>query len=70
MSKHFVKFLVSDFLLDDAPRLGRPVEHDSNKIETLFEKKNQGEFPRGESICKGPVARGGNSGFDEVKGAP
>lgn len=40
------------------------------KSETLFEKQNQGEFPRGESICKGPMARGGNSGFDEVKGAP
>ena len=39
--KHFVKFLVSDFLLDDAPQLGRPVEHDSNKIETLVEKNQQ-----------------------------
>ena len=29
------------------------------KSEMLSEKKNQGEVPRGESICKGPVARGG-----------
>lgn len=29
------------------------------KSETLSEKKNQGEIPRGESISKGPVAQGG-----------
>lgn len=29
------------------------------KSETLSEKKNQGEIPRGESICKDPVAQGG-----------
>ena len=39
--KHFVKFLVSDFLFDDAPWLGRPVEHDSKKIETVLENNQQ-----------------------------
>ena len=28
------------FLLDDAPRLGRPVEVDSHEIETLIENKS------------------------------
>ena len=31
----FVKFLVRDFLLDDAPQLGRLVKIDSDQIETL-----------------------------------
>ena len=35
--KWFVKFCAGDFLLDDAPRLGRAVEVDSNQIETLTE---------------------------------
>ena len=30
----FVKFRAGDFLLDDAPRSGRPVEVDSDQIET------------------------------------
>ena len=30
-------FHVGDLLLDDAPQLGRPVEVDSNQIETLIE---------------------------------
>ena len=33
--KGFAKFCVGDFSLDDAPWLGRPVEVNSNKIETL-----------------------------------
>ena len=33
--KWFVKFRAGDFLLDDAPRLGRQV--DSDQIETLLE---------------------------------
>ena len=33
----FVKFHAGDFLLDDAPRSSRPVEVDSNQIETLIE---------------------------------
>ena len=35
--KWFVKFHAGDFLLDDAPWLGRPVEVDSDRIETLIE---------------------------------
>ena len=35
--KWFAKFRAGDFLLDDAPRLGRPVEVDSNQIKTLIE---------------------------------
>ena len=35
--KWFVKFCAGDFLLDDAPRSDRPVEVDSDKIETLIE---------------------------------
>ena len=32
-----MKFRAGDFSLDDAPRSGRPVEVDSNQIETLIE---------------------------------
>ena len=35
--KWFAKFRAGDFLLDDAPQLGRPVEVDSDQIETLIE---------------------------------
>ena len=35
--KWFVKFRADDFSLDDAPRLGRPVEVDDDQIETLIE---------------------------------
>ena len=35
--KWFEKFRAGDFLLDDAPRSGRPVEVDSNQMETLIE---------------------------------
>ena len=35
--KLFAKFCAGDFLLDDAPWSGRPVEIDSNQIETLIE---------------------------------
>ena len=35
--KWFTKFCSRDFSLDDAPQLGRPVELDSNQIETLIE---------------------------------
>ena len=38
--KWFVKFCARDFLLGDAPRLGRPVEVDSDQIKTL-NKNNQ-----------------------------
>ena len=33
----FAKILTEDFSLDDAPRSGRPVEVDSDQIETLTE---------------------------------
>ena len=35
--KWFAKFHTGDFSLDDAPRSGRPVEVDSDQIETLTE---------------------------------
>ena len=35
--KWFEKFRAGDFLLDDAPRSGRPVEVDSDQIKTLTE---------------------------------
>ena len=35
--KWFAKFRAGDFLLDGAPWSGRPVEVDSNQIETLIE---------------------------------
>ena len=34
--KWFAGFCAGDCLLDDAPRLGRPVEVDSDQIETLI----------------------------------
>ena len=36
--KWFAKFQSGDFSLDAAPRLGGPVEVDSDQIETLIEK--------------------------------
>ena len=33
--KWFAKFHAGDFLLDDAPQLGRPVEIDRDQIKTL-----------------------------------
>lgn len=38
--KCFAKFCTGDFLLHDAPWLGRPVAVDSHQIETLTEKIN------------------------------
>ena len=35
--KWFSKFCAGDFSLDSAPRLGRPVEVDSNRIKTFIE---------------------------------
>ena len=37
MSKWFAEFRAGDSLLDDAPRLDRPVEVDSDQIQTLTE---------------------------------
>ena len=39
--KPFAKFCAGDFLLDDAPWLGRPVEVDSDQIETLIENNQR-----------------------------
>ena len=41
MSKWFAKFRAADFLLDDAPWLGRPVEVDSDQIETITENNQR-----------------------------
>ena len=35
--KLFAKFRAGDFLLANAPQMGRPVEAGSNQIETLIE---------------------------------
>ena len=37
----YVKFCAGDFSLDNAPRLGGPVEVDSNQIKTLIAENNQ-----------------------------
>ena len=39
--KCFVKFCAGDFSLDDAPWSGRPVEVESNQIETLIENNQR-----------------------------
>ena len=36
--KRFAKFCAGDFSPDDVPQLGRPVQVDSDQIETLIEK--------------------------------
>ena len=46
--KWFAKFRAGDFSLDDAPRSGRPVEVDSDQIETLIEN-NQCYYDAGDS---------------------
>ena len=39
--KWFAKFCAGDFSLDDAPRSDRPVEADSDQIETLIENNQR-----------------------------
>ena len=39
--KWFEKFCAGDFSLDDAPQLGRPVEVDSDQVETLIENNQR-----------------------------
>ena len=39
--KWFAKLRAGDFSLDDAPRLGRPAEVDSDQIETLIENNQR-----------------------------
>ena len=41
--KWFVKFCPGDFLLDDAPRFGRPVEVDGDQIETFIENNQHNQ---------------------------
>ena len=48
--KWFAKFHAGDFSLDNAPQLGRPVEVDSNQIETIIE--NSHEEPSGKTGIK------------------
>ena len=36
-----MKFCAGDVLLDDAPRLGRPIEVDRNQIKTLIENNQR-----------------------------
>ena len=43
--KWFAKFRAGDFSQDDAPLLGRPVEVDSDQIETIIE--NNQHIPLG-----------------------
>ena len=43
--KWFAEFCAGDFWLDDAPRSGRPIEGDSDQIETLIE--NNQHLPHG-----------------------
>ena len=39
--KWFAKFHAGDFSLEDVPRLGKPVEVDSDQIETLIENNQR-----------------------------
>ena len=39
--KGFAKFCAGDFLLDDAPWLGGPVEVDKDRIETIIENNQR-----------------------------
>lgn len=39
--KQFFEFRAGDFLLDDFPRSGRPVEADSYQIKTLIENNQR-----------------------------
>ena len=39
--KWFAKFRAGDFLLDNVPQSGRPVEVDSDQIETLIENNQR-----------------------------
>ena len=58
--KWFVKFRAGDSLLDDAPRSGRPVEINSDKIETLIEKNQCHTTQEIADILKISKSRGEN----------
>ena len=50
--KGFVNFHAGEFFLDDAPQSGRPVEIDSNQIETLIENNQHYTMWKIASILK------------------
>ena len=50
--KWFVKFHAGDFLQDDAPQSGRPVEVDSDQIETLIENNQRYTMRKTANILK------------------
>ena len=50
--KWFAKFHAGDFLVDNAPWLGRPVEVDSEHIETLTENNQRYSTPETADIRK------------------
>ena len=52
--KWFVKFHAGDFLLDDALWLGRPVEVDSDQIETLIKNSQRSVFQEITDMLKIP----------------
>ena len=52
--KWFVKFRAGDVSLDNVPRLGRPVEVDSNQIETLTENNQRYSMQERAGILKIP----------------
>ena len=57
--KWFAKFHTGDFSLEDAPRSGRPVEVDSDQIETLIENSERyttGEIANKLKISKSSIA--------------
>ena len=52
--KWFANFHARNFLLDNAPRLGRPVEVDSNQTETLTENNQRYTMQEIANILKIP----------------
>ena len=52
--KWFAKFRAGDFSLDNAPRLGRPVEVDSDQIKTLIENNQRYTTQEIDDILKYP----------------
>ena len=52
--KWFAKFHARDLSLDDAPWSGRPVEVDSNQINTLTENNQHYTMQEGANILKIP----------------
>ena len=50
--KWFAKFCAGDFLMDDDPWLGRPVEVDGDQIETLIENNQHDTMQETADILK------------------